>query len=459
MFIKSLWNKILALFQRKTSTTDTEYQSNELYNMQYQNIKDINYNAIFSTKLSNYCANESAIIIEGTNKRAKYMNEIAQRIWDDRKRIFNRMLGTGGVFVIPYFAKGEMQYNIIPQFRVSINEMIGKKIINLTVLADIYIQKNGFTKNIFYRWTDYKIENGKEVIRQRYTDENGSVIQQKPSIWIDIVDEFIIPGVDKITVGYFKSPIDNRHTSDNYGVPITYGCESTIKEIKITLKQIVDEFEAKKVFIGVDYTMFKKDKNGHDILPDSPLYKKFNADKDDLWEVFDPAFRDSSYYNRLQELYARLEKQIGTSKGILTEVETQDATATAIKKALYDTFTIVGDTRDAFERGFKDLLDGINVLANYYNITPMGDYEVNFDWSYDLLESTEETFAQLTQGNSMGVVKDEEVRQFIFPDEDINEAKKVIQEIKDEEPKTEDLLKIDKIGRNQDEEEIENNKE
>lgn len=440
MFIKSLWNKILAIFKKKTSTTDSEYQKNELYNMQYQDILGINYNAIFSTKLSNYCANESNINIDGENKRAKYLNDIAQVIWEDRKRIFNRMLGTGGVFIIPYYAKEEIQYNIVPQFRVSINEMIGKKITNMTVLSDIYIEKNGFTKDIFYRWTDYTIENGNEAIRQRYTDENGSLVL-KPEIWKDIQDEFIIPNVEKITVGYFKSPIDNRQSTDNYGVPITYGCESTIKEIKDCLKQIVDEFEAKKVFIGVDYTMFKKDKNGRDILPDSPLYKKFNADKDDLWEVFDPAFRDSSYFARLQELYTRLEKQIGTSKGILTEVETVDATATAIKKALYDTFTIVSDTRIAFEKGMTDLIDGINILANYYNITPMGDYEINYDWSYDLLESTEETWSQLMQGHSQGIVKDYELRQFIYPDEDIEEAKKSIAEIKDEEPTAEELLK------------------
>ena len=448
MFIKNLWNKILAIFQRKTSTTDTEYQKNELYNMQYQDILGINYNAIFSTKLSNYCANESNINIDGENKRAKYLDEIAQQIWDDRKRIFNRMLGTGGVFVIPYYAKGEIQYNIVPQFRVSINEVIGKKITSITVLSDIYIQKNGFTKDMFYRWTDYKIENGNEVIRQRYTDENGSAIA-KPEIWKDIQDEFIITNVDKITGGYFKSPIDNRQNSDNYGVPITYGCESTIREIKDTLKQIIDEYEAKKVFIGVDYTMFKKDKNGKDILPDSPLYKKFNADSDNMWEIFDPAFRDSAYMTRLNELYARLEKQIGTSRGILTEVETEQATATAIRKALYDTFTIVGDARVAFEKGMTDLIDGINVLANYYNITPMGEYEIDYDWSYDLLESTEETFSQLMQGHSKGVVKDVEIRQFLYPDETLDEAEKSIEEIKEDEPDAEELLKNNNFNRMQ----------
>ena len=454
MFIKNIWNKILAIFSKKTSTTDKEYQENERYLMQYQNIQDINYNAIFSTKLSNYCANESTIIIEGENKRAKYMNDIAQELWEDRKRILNRMLGTGGVFVIPFYANDEMLHTIVPQSRVSINKMIGRKLVDMTVLADIYIEKNGFTKNMYYRWSEYTIENNTLRIQQKYTDENGNRIE-RPEVWNNIEDTFIIQNVDKVPVGYFKSPIDNRQNVDNYGVPITYGCDATIKEIKDTLKQIIIEFKAKEVFIGVDYTMFKKDKNGNYELPDSHLFKKFNSDKDIMFEVFDPAIRESSYYTRLQELYARLEKEIGTSKGILTEVETQDATATAIKKALYDTFTIVADTRTAFEKGMNDLLEGINILANYYNITPIGEYQVNYDWSYDLLESTEETFAQLTQGQSLGVVKEEEIRQFIFPDETIDEAKKAIKDIKANNPDVGSMLSNINENRNKEDENIE----
>ena len=182
MFIKNLWYKILSLFTRKSSTTEKEYQENERYLLQYQNIRDINYNAIFSTKLSNYCANESSIIVEGENKRAKYIQEKAEEIWQDRKRIFNRMLGTGGVFVIPFYANNEMQYTIVPQFRVSINKMIGKKIVNMTMLADVYIEKDGFNKKIYYRWTDYIVENNILKIQQRYTDENGSIVL-KPQIW------------------------------------------------------------------------------------------------------------------------------------------------------------------------------------------------------------------------------------------------------------------------------------
>ena len=439
-FIKNIWDKILSLFGRKTSTTVKEYTDNQKYAMQFQSINDINYNAIFSAKLSNYCANQSVINVLGDNKRAEYLGMIVDDIWNDRKRIFNRMFGTGGVFVIPYYAQGIIQYNIVPQFRISINEKIGKKITNITLLADVYTQKNRFTTDIYYRWTDYIIINNTLSITQRYTNENGETVD-KPKIWQDIIDNFTIQNVDRIPGGYFKSPLDNRQNSDNYGVPITYGCDATIKEIKECLKQIVREFKVKEAFIGVDFTMFRtNDSNGKLGLPEDGVYRKFNGDKDDLWEIFDPAIRESSYYNRLQELYARLEKEIGTSKGVLTEIETAQATATAIKKALYDTFTIVDDARVAFEKAMEDLVYGIDVLCNYYSITPQGEYEIKYDWGYDLLQDPQQDFNQLMQGLNQGIISKVEVRQWLKPNEDIEEAKKAIEDIRKENPTIDELV-------------------
>lgn len=438
-FLKNIWAKILSLFNRKTSTTNKEYDDNQKYMYEYQSIRNINYTAIFSTKLSNYCANQSTINVDGNNKRAEYIDEVVQNIWKDRKKIFNRMFGTGGVFVLPYYAKGIIQYNIVPQFRISINEKIGNKITNMTVLADIYVQKDGFTTKIYYRWADYMITNNNLLITQRYTDENGEVTV-RPKIWENIQDVFTIPNVDRILGGFFKSPIDNRQNSDDYGVPITYGCDATIKEIRDCLKQIIREFKLKEAFIGVDFTMFRSNDGQTLGLPDDGLYRKFNGDKDDLWEIFDPAIRESSYYTRLQELYARLEKEIGTSKGILTEIETAQATATAIRKALYDTFTIVDDSRVLFEDAMEDLIYGIDVLCNYYSITPQGDYEISYDWGYDLLQDPQQDFNQLMQSLNQGVISKVEVRQWLKPNETLDEAQKAIADIKAEEPTIDDLI-------------------
>lgn len=426
MLLKNLWDKILGLFGIKTQTPDQQYKSNEMYNSNYEDIRRINYNSIFANKLSNYVANESSVYLDTDNKRAELLKGTVDKVDKVKKRIVNRMLGTGGVVLIPYVYNDEILFNMIPQARLSINEIHGDKITNATLLADVKTVKNGHITNTYYRWQNEMVVGNTLVISQKYTDENGGEIR-KPEVFNDIKkDEIKISNVDRVLFGYFKSPIDNRKTVDYYGVPITYGCGSTINELYEVLEQIKREYHLKEAFVGADSTMFK----GDDALPTNGLYRKIDSGEDSFWEVFDPAIRDSSYYARLQELYERLEKEVGTSKGILSNPETANATATEIKRSMYDTFTIVGDARQQFERAMEDFVYACNVYANYYNLSPMGEYKLSYDWSYDLLENSQESFSQLIQGKNNGAVEDYEIRQFIFPSEDIEESKKVVEEIR-----------------------------
>lgn len=168
------------------------------------------------------------------------------------------------------------------------------------------------------------------------------------------------------------------------------------------------------------------------------LFRKFDAGEDNFFTVYDPAFRP--YTDRLEELYKRLEHQIGTSAGIVSEVQTVNATATEIKRAMYDTFTIIDDMRSNVEKGIEDFIYSANILANTYNLTPQANYEVGFDWDYSLLENTQETYNQLITANSKGIISNVEIRQFLKPDETLEESKKAIEEIKAEEPTVEELL-------------------
>ena len=97
---------------------------------------------------------------------------------------------------------------------------------------------------------------------------------------------------------------------------------------------------------------------------------------------------------------------------------------------MYDTFTIVDDMRSNVEKAIDDFIYSANVIANAYNISPMGEYQVSYDWDYSLLEDSQETFSQLTIANSKGIISSAEVRQFLRPDETIEESQKAIDEIK-----------------------------
>ena len=421
------------IFKVKTQTTSKEIDDNSKYAKLYENIDNINFSSIFANKLANYTISDSNMNITGDNARVDLLNKTGQSMWKKAKKIVSMAFGYGGVIIVPYVKGGKIYYNLVPQSRLTIDETDGELITAATVLAEKRVVSGTISQTTYLRWTNYKVENGNMVITQQYSDDKGNKIPA-PDFWKDIQEVRTITNVDRVLFGYIKSPINNRKTNDKYGVSITYGCEATILEIKETMKQLIREYELKECFVGADVTMF----NGKNALPQNGLFKKIDSTSDDFFEVFDPQFRD--YTTRLQELYKRLEHEIGTSYGILSEVETQNATATEIKKAMYDTFCITDDMRSNVEKGLQDFFYACNVLANAFNLSPQGEYELSFDWSYSLLEDTATEWAQLTYAQNKGIVSKVELRQWLKPDETLEESEKAIKEIEETEPSVDDLL-------------------
>ena len=425
---------IFRLFNVHSQTTQKEVEDNQKYAVEYERIDEINFNSIFSNKLANYVINDSNVNITGENARVELLNKVLQSMWKKAKKITSMGFGYGGVILVPYVKSGKIYYNIVSQSRVTIDEVEGENIIGATIIADKKTVNKGIgNSKTYYRLTNYKVINGNIEITQKFTDENGHEVAV-PDFWKNIELKKVITGVDRALFGYIKSPINNRKTDDKYGVPITYGCDSTIAEIKETMKQLYREYKLKEAFVGADSTMF----NGKDSLPLNGLFKKVDAGDDNFFEVFDPAFRP--FTERLQELFRRLEHEIGTSAGILSEVNTANATATEIKRSMYDTFTIVDDMRSNIEKGIEDFLYSANVLANAYNLTPQGEYEVSFDWDYSLLEDSQETFSQLITAQSKGIISEVEIRQWLKPDETLEDSQKAIEEIKASEPTVEQIM-------------------
>ena len=425
---------IFNIFGIQTQTTQKEVEDNQKYAVEYERIDEINFNSIFSNKLANYVINDSNVNITGENARVELLDKTIQSMWKKAKKITSMGFGYGGVILVPYVKSGKIYYNIVSQSRVTIDEVEGENIIGATIIADKRTVNRGIgNSKTYYRLTNYRVRNGNIEITQKFTDENGHEVAV-PDFWKNIELKKVITGVDRALFGYIKSPINNRKTDDKYGVPITYGCDSTIAEIKETMKQLYREYKLKEAFVGADSTMF----NGKDSLPLNGLFKKVDAGDDNFFEVFDPAFRP--FTERLQELYQRLEHEIGTSAGILSEVNTANATATEIKRSMYDTFTICDDMRSNIEKGMDDFFYACNVLANAYNLSPQGEYEVNFDWSYSLLEDTQTEWSQLTYAQNKGIVSKVELRQWLKPDETLEESQKAIQEIEEQEPSVDDLL-------------------
>ena len=421
------------IFKIKTETTNKELNDNEKYARIYESIDNINFASIFGNKLANYVISDSNMNIEGDNARTELLNKVGQSLWKQMKKVVSMGFGYGGVVIVPYVKGGKLYRSLVPQSRFTIDEIDGDTITGATILAEKKVITGTINETVYLRWTNYKIENGNLTITQQFSDEKGNKIPT-PEFWKNIQEVQTITNVDRCPFGFIKSPINNRKATDKYGVPITYGCDATILEIKETLKQLFREYELKEAFVGVDATMF----NGKNGLPKNGLFKKIDSTSDDFFEVFDPQFRD--FTTRIQELYKRLEHEVGTSYGILSEVNSQQATATEIKRSMYDTFVLCDDMRTNIEKGLDDFFYACNILANAYNLSPMGDYEVSYEWSYGLVEDTATEWSQLIYGENKGVISKVELRQWLKPDETLEESEQAIKDIEENNPNVEDIL-------------------
>lgn len=429
-----IWDWIKRLFGiKKSATADAQIQLNQEFAGEYLDISKINFNAIFSNQLATLATADSDVQVPPDNKRAELLGALASNVWGKVKKMVSMALGTGGCLIVPYVKNGEILYDIVAQDRLCIHKKNGERITSATVLADVIVQNNV----AYCRFTNYDVENNTLHITNRVTTSTGSPAMVEE--WENIQD-LSISNVDRVLFGFIKSPVDNRRSGDNYGVPVTFGCQKIMEEIEECLVQIKEEFALKQVRVQMDERMFDFDPKTGERKITSKLFWIGKGDgKENVFNIFDPAIRESSYYNRLTQLFELLEKQVGTSKGILTTPETRGATATEIKAAIYNTYALVCDIRKSVEKGLNDYLYACDVLANYYNLTPPGEYVVTFDWSTSLIESSSETWAQLKDGKSLGIRKKAELRAW-QTGETLDEAQKVIEEIEESEPDMQTVL-------------------
>lgn len=436
----SIINIIRRLFGASPIVTQQDATELDEQNRRYRDLHGVNLTAIFAGKLSALTVTESTAEIIGESARAQSLNDSLQFIWNKNRKWCSAAFGTGGVVLIPYVTGGKLFTDIVPQASMVINQVNGDELQAVSILADSTVVNN----ERYFRWTDYSLQGTTVSIRQRATNGMGSPMPlEKFSEWAGIQPEMSITGCEHLPLAYIKCPVDNRRNEALYGVPITYGCDDLMHEIEECLEDIRREYKLKKPIVGMDQTLFKTE-NGRRHLPVTGLFMPIqpggldNSGK--LWEVYDPAIRDSSYYNRLVNLYELLEKQVGTSRGILTEPTSRGATATEIKAGMYDTYSIVQLMRQSIEHGIDRLAYAMDILNNFYGLSPMGDYEVSFDWSYSMIESSQETFNQLISSQQVGAIETAELRNYVIPGETLEEAREKCAEIRAKKAESSEIL-------------------
>ena len=420
LFFRNLFFK---LFKKDSIESNLDSRKEGEWEKEYERIDRINFAEIFATRLTNYTLDGFSFDCDNDD-----ITEVIEALMDKSYKWAQMAFGVGRVFLVPYITGGKIYTDIIPQGRAWTTSMQGDDVLGIGVLADIRVKNN----RRFYRLASYEYDPKTKTftIENKATNESGAEVALSTfAEWADIEPVITFKGVEKPLFAFVDCPKDNRTTDKLQGAPITFGCDDTIEEIRETLKQYFDEYDLKNSFLGVNKAMLDKDGKIN-----SKLYRTFVCGPNtSLFEIFSPDIRNTAYERRLLNLFARLEKQVGTSSGILTPADVSMMTATQVKRALYDTLAMVERMRKSIDKAIRALCYCYEVYFPFIGKATPKQYNLRLYWEDKMLQDTTERFQNLMQAKGFAV-KDKEIRQFLFPNETAEERAAAVQEIRDSQP-------------------------
>lgn len=434
---------VLRLFGIKTASVS---DSPDEYARKYEDIKGENVTAVISNKLGMLTFADSTCTVADTGERSRMIGEVVTSLFKDGEKIAAQAFGKGGKVLVPYVQDGKIDVQAISQNRMLVRRMQGEKIMDVSIMLDTC----AVNTEIFWLIADYTIDdNGVQTIRYRACTQAGTAVSlERIEKWRNIQPEIAISGTDRALIGFLRCPVDNRKDMHVLGVPITYGAENSIAELVEHVAIYRREFKLSRMMLGLDASLWrdfgrgKLDANGVTIDDvkrtaqdsDSPFVpvEGMVLDNKTPWQQYAPNIRYEAMEARYNSLLRRVEKDCGLSQGILTERQSVNyANKDEVRAAQYDTFAVIRAMRTAWEKAIADLAYAVDVLAEFYGLTPGGardQYEIEYDWDTSMVESTAEAFQQLSELESRNMVSRAELRQWVRGGT-LEEAQKAIDEI------------------------------
>lgn len=401
----------------------------------YSEDEGINLTAAVANRLATLTMMDSGASIDGDGARAKYIAGFLEEYLRDRMPVAAEVsLGTGDCLVKPWTDGKRIGVDIIDNENFRVCDSIGNYIRSILIRCD-ELEQGGET---YQRFEGQHIEDVDGVsvlfINQFVFKGDTELTDQSkwPVAWQGIKQEDYIPNVDQLLMGRYKCPTVNRaDVNSENGVKVTYGLDKVLEKAAEAYSRFNEEQKKKETMIFADRTLFAADGNGTRQLPPGKqkLFQMVRGkDGKELVYEFSPDMRTEQLEKGIEVNFKMLELLAGLSAGILTTPTTNYATATEMKANLQLTFAFITKFREQLVKGTEDLLNAVDIICNRNNITPMGTWEVKFDWSSSYIENLEEQFNRLMQAESIGAVENAEVRAWVM-DEDLQTAEEKVKEI------------------------------
>lgn len=377
--------------------------------------------------------------VAGNSKRARALDSISDSFV--REGLQNAVaMGflTGDCLTVPSWNGRGMDNVLVESGSFAILGANGRELTSVIYVVDEKKIQNGSTYTLLrlIELEPYRSPDGTYTYANRYRTyiaKDGTItdipLSEFPDWAANNEEEWRIPNVNRLLVGRYRAatlnPLDPNAQK---GTPICFGASAPIKEIHYLTEQMHNEFGLSEKAIIADKTLFKKelrkDKNGNIIaqklvMPEGRerLFMDVGGRTADgkLLEEWAPTIQLQPYVDALEKQYQEVEKCVGVSSGILSNLNDQSyQNVDNVRKATLKTQSFIETARRVAEGYLEDMVYSWNAILNYYSLTPVGDYNVEYKWSDDYINTFADQQNAILAGESIGATDAVDYRMLVM---------------------------------------------
>lgn len=381
-------------------------------------------------------------VFVGDTSRAEYLESQYKKLKKQLRKQIEYGIAKGGLVIKPYVVMNvPTEDETAPTVDIEFDFIQADAFYPLAFNAAGRITEAAFIqtkteKDTIYRRLEYhKWENNTvTVVNKAFKSDNNNNDSDMSGLdlghevplksvpeWKDLQDKATIKNITQPLFAYFRMPEANTiDTSSPLGVSGFSRAVNLIKDADMQYSRLLWEYEGGELAIDIDRDALNEveghDGNYHTVQNhlQARLFRRVDLGQADTYQPFAPSLRDASYIEGLNSILMRIEDVCGISRGTLSDSADVARTATELKILKQRSYQTNADIQQAIEDAVRDVIYIMNAYASLYEITPEGEYEVNFEWDDSIIVDIDEEINKRLTLMQSGLTSKLETRMWYF---------------------------------------------
>lgn len=373
------------------------------------NVRTINFAKAVCSETARLATLAIKVDLSG-GPRAQWLQAQLERCIFQRLRAWVEYGAAGGTVIFKPNGHG---IDVVTPDRFMITEADSNKNITGAVFQDQYtVGRKIYTRLEYHRFTQERVY---MVSTRTFVSESESDIGRQVPIdstkWAGIEPEVSITQrsgepLDGPLFGVFVMPEANNIDLDSpLGMSIFAGAMEEMRDLDIAYSRYAEEQEDSRTIELLDDTLIAQDgkKTGktHINLP-RHVHNVFGNGIETFYQQIDRPIKTAERKVGMDMQLSLIGYKCGFSNGYFVfDQKTGMVTATQVESDDRRTIQLIKDIRDNLERALRDTIYAMGVFADLYELAPVGDYTVDFDFgdiTYNVDEDRMRNYQLMMQG-------------------------------------------------------------